>query len=127
MERGEYEVAASLVRTYLGLFERAVAAGELQSRLLAALLTGVARAQPYLKPRSLGGGGGAGAGAETGALAEHVDTIFKLVHVGNFAASTQARSILFHFVSEVSASSRPKQSTRNKLDNPREPTSTGAR
>jgi len=43
-------VAESLMATYLGLFQRAVAGGELKSRLLAALLAGVARAQPYLQP-----------------------------------------------------------------------------
>jgi hypothetical protein len=47
---GHDGVAESLMATYLGLFQRAVAGGELKSRLLAALLAGVARAQPYLQP-----------------------------------------------------------------------------
>lgn len=34
---------------------------------------------------------------KNGALSEHIDSIFKIVHTGNFNASTQALSILFHF------------------------------
>lgn len=53
LARGEAAVAASLMGTYLGLFARAVGEGDLKSRLLAALLTGVARAQPYLDPKTV--------------------------------------------------------------------------
>ena len=147
--RGDSALAASLVSTYLGLFERAVEAGNLKSRLLAALLTGVARAQPYIALADLvagssssssssssidlgsdanghkrkRGGTGDSSGEEEESEAENngtgeagegtvlsnekdaakslhaqIGTIFRMVHVGNFSASTQALSILHHFV-----------------------------
>jgi hypothetical protein len=74
LERGSHDLAASLVHTYLGLFTKAVGADELKSRLLAALLTGVARAQPFLDRTSVG----------RGALSEHVDTLFKMVTSDSF-------------------------------------------
>ena len=82
-------LAASLVKTYLGLFERAVKGGDLMSRLLSAILTGVNRAQPYLKHGDT-------------SLEEHLDVLFRLVHVANFSASTQALSILFHLTQSMS-------------------------
>lgn len=109
-------LAESLMATYLGLFQRAVDGGELKSRLLAALLTGVARAQPYLPPSAWKGtssssssssssSADASAGKSTssnggGVLGEHIDTIFKIVHTGSFQASTQALSILLFFVTQ---------------------------
>jgi len=111
---GSSSLAESLMATYLGLFQRAVDGGELKSRLLAALLTGVARAQPYLSPTAWKGtssssssadasGSGKnnkGASSGGGVLGEHIDTIFKIVHTGSFHASTQALSILLFFVTQ---------------------------
>ncbi|CAM9736642.1 unnamed protein product, partial [Phaeothamnion confervicola] len=85
------ELAASLVKSYFSLFERAIAAGDLKSKLLSALLTGVNRAHPYL-PKQSGGGGSSGVG---GLLGMHVDKLFKMVHQSNFSTSTQALMLLF--------------------------------
>jgi len=74
--------AASLVETYVSLFERAIGQDELGSKLLAALLTGVNRAFPYLN--------------DIGTLAKHTDALFRLVHKGSFAASVQALVLISH-------------------------------
>jgi ribosome biogenesis protein MAK21 len=80
----DQEVAAALVKTYFQLFERAVAAEDLRSRLLSVLLTGVKRAVPYLSH-----------GTSSTPLHEHIDQLFRLCHVGTFATATQALSLLW--------------------------------
>ncbi|CAM9557389.1 unnamed protein product, partial [Chrysoparadoxa australica] len=79
------DLAGKLVDTYFRLFERAVSSGDLKSRLLSALLTGVNRAQPYM------------ADAVDG-LGKHVDELFRIVHQSNFSTSTQALMLLFQIV-----------------------------
>jgi ribosome biogenesis protein MAK21 len=66
--------------------------GEVDSRLLAALLTGVRRAFPYLEA------------AEADQLAGvHGDSLFRLVHQAPFGVATQALALLFQIVSSQSA------------------------
>ena len=121
--------------TYLGLFESAVGGAdkEVQGRLLAALLTGLARAQPYLAsdfaaaspggaspgapPASAkeGAAGKEAAGGAGGAsLVSHLDSIFKVVHVGSFSASTQALSILHHLAMTAQAPKKTKNPAQAK-------------
>ena len=125
--------------TYLGLFESAVGGAdkEVQSRLLAALLTGLARAQPYLasdfaaaspggaspgaSPASAkeGAAGKEAAGGAGGAsLVSHLDSIFKVVHVGSFSASTQALSILHHLAMTAQAHGKSTDPAPKKTKNP---------
>ncbi|KAG5188720.1 hypothetical protein JKP88DRAFT_353331 [Tribonema minus] len=94
-------LAAELIGTYFKLFELAVQAGDLKSRLLSALLTGVNRAHPYLD-----------SGSE--ALATHVDELFKLVHQSNFSTATQALMLLF----QVIRTSAPAATDRDNAQRP---------
>jgi len=68
--------------------------------LLAALLTGVNRAFPYL--------------ADVGALAKHTDALFRLVHKGSFAASVQALVLISHIaIGDASNKSNVPTDTKN--------------
>lgn len=79
------EVAASLVETYVSMFERAVREGEVGSRLLSALLSGINTALPHLR--------------SVEALMPFVNPLFRLVHAANsFTTSTQALVLLSHLV-----------------------------
>eukprot|EP00953_Heterococcus_sp_UTEX-ZZ885_P024026 13171-Heterococcus_DN1.PRE.1 len=92
-------LANELVGTYFRLFERAVQAEDMRTRLLSALLTGVNRAHPYLAKGA-------------GALTEHIDQLFKTVHSTGFNTSTQALLLIFHVVkSDTPSHSRPKPGT----------------
>ena len=55
--------------------------GEVDSRLMSALLMGVNRAYPFAK-------------LEMNKLSEHIHTMYKLVHLGNFSISLQALCLL---------------------------------
>ena len=50
--------------------------GEMDSKLVSALLTGVNRAYPYAR-------------LESGKVTEHVETMFKIIHTANFNTSLQ--------------------------------------
>jgi len=82
LDVGEHAVAVQLVAVYVSLFERAVEAKELGSRLLAALLTGINRAFPYLK--------------DVRALSAHTQELFRIAHSASFSSATQALTLLSH-------------------------------
>ena len=65
MDASSAAVAGQLVECYMSLFERALQQGEMGSRLLAALLTGVNKALPYLRSIE--------------PIVQHVDALFKMV------------------------------------------------
>ena len=52
--------------------------GEMDSKLVSALLTGVNRAYPYAR-------------LESGKVTEHVETMFKIIHTANFNTSLQVK------------------------------------
>ena len=99
IQAGKTTLPASLVSTYFRLFEVAVkkqaasgrkSKGEeaedgMKSRLLSALLTGIHRAQPFLPDNDKD-------------LESHIDGLYKVVHVANPSAATQALLILYHVV-----------------------------
>ncbi|KNC81409.1 hypothetical protein SARC_06273 [Sphaeroforma arctica JP610] len=78
----EAELATTLIELYLALFSHLVEKGEVESKLLAALLTGVNRAFPY-------------ANVTNEKYNEHLDTLFKIVHLSPFATAVQALMLLF--------------------------------
>ncbi len=87
--RGKDEdVATDMVKIYFELFERAVNAGDLKTRLLGAILTGVKRALPYMGPEN----------SRMQALHGYTDQLFRLVHDGGFTTATQAMSLLWRMV-----------------------------
>ncbi|KAG8224282.1 hypothetical protein J437_LFUL005088 [Ladona fulva] len=77
------ELARSLIKLYFSFFKACVKKGEIDSRMMGALLTGVKRAYPYSKMRM-----------EDESLMEHIQTVHKIVHLGNFNTSVHALSLL---------------------------------
>ncbi|XP_044748436.1 CCAAT/enhancer-binding protein zeta [Coccinella septempunctata] len=78
----EHEVAKRLINVYFGFFKACVKKGEIDSRMMSALLIGVNRAYPYAK-------------LEEKVISEHLDTIYKIVHLANFNVSLQALCLLY--------------------------------
>lgn len=76
----ENNVAVELVDCYVSLFEKAVSQDKLGSKLLAALLSGINRAYPYLVDKM--------------SLSKHTDALFKIVHNSSFSSATQALTLL---------------------------------
>jgi hypothetical protein len=76
----EHKVALELVDCYVSLFEKAVTQDTLGSKLLAALLSGINRAFPFLLDKT--------------SLSKHTDALFKIVHQSSFSSATQALTLL---------------------------------
>lgn len=76
----ENKVAVELVDCYVSLFEKAVTQDTLGSKLLAALLSGINRAFPFLVNKT--------------SLNKHTDALFKIVHQSSFSSATQALTLL---------------------------------
>eukprot|EP01134_Creolimax_fragrantissima_P000497 CFRG0497T1 len=82
LSHNESHLATTLIGIYLSLFSNLVEKGEVESKLLAALLTGVNRAFPY-------------ANVSNEEYNQHIDTLFRIVHVSPFVTSVQALMLLF--------------------------------
>lgn len=93
-------VAEVLVETYVSLFEKALAAEELGSRLLTALLNGINRAFAFVKSPA--------------ALRKHTDSLFRIAQTTSFSTATQALVLLLHILFSTSASSDSKNKSKNK-------------
>ncbi len=87
--RGEdADIATEMVRIYFELFERALNAGNLKTRLLGAILTGVKRAMPYMGSED----------SRMKTLHGYTDHLFRLVHDGGFTTATQSMGLLWQMV-----------------------------
>ncbi|PNF43787.1 hypothetical protein B7P43_G09744 [Cryptotermes secundus] len=82
LSNDEAELARSLIHIYFSFFRACVKKGEVDSRLMTALLTGVNRAYPYAKQ-------------EMEKMLEHIDTMYKVVHYASFNVSLYTLSLLF--------------------------------
>lgn len=83
LSRKNPELAAELLETYFVLFEAAVKAGNVNSRLLSALLTGVNRALPYASTPEV-----------LTAVEAKSDSVFTILHIGSPSTSVQAMILL---------------------------------
>ena len=85
------EVATKLIGIYFSFFKLfAVKKGDLDSKLISALLTGVNRAYPYLKTQ------GREEKVSSSSLSSHVETMYRVVHMTtNFGTALQALTLLF--------------------------------
>ncbi|KAK9877934.1 hypothetical protein WA026_020157 [Henosepilachna vigintioctopunctata] len=79
----ESDIAKRLIEVYFGFFKACVKKGEVDSRMMSALLMGVNRAYPY-------------ANLEKDKISEHLDTIYRVVHIANFNVGLQALTLLYH-------------------------------
>lgn len=79
------EVANNLIKVYFSFFKACLKKGEVDSRMMSALLMGVNRAFPFSEMDSKN-------------VEEHVDTIYKVIHVASFNVSLNALSLLHQIV-----------------------------
>ena len=84
-------IAAKLIGIYFSFFKLfAVKKGDLDSKLISALLTGVNRAFPYLNTK------GNTSQVSSNSLGSHVETMYRVVHMTtNFGTALQALTLLF--------------------------------
>lgn len=87
LDKNDEEIAATLIEVYFAFFKACLKRGEPDSRMMAAILMGVKRAYPFAKENSK-------------ILNEHIDSIYKVVHLGSFNVSLNALSLL-HQVSII--------------------------
>lgn len=102
----EQQLASRLLTIYFSFFKMFVKKGEVESKILSALLTGVNRAYPYAK-------------AEKQSILAQVDTLYKIVHVSNFNTSVQALMLIFQVIDVTdSTSDRYFMALYRKLQDP---------
>ncbi|XP_059475304.1 CCAAT/enhancer-binding protein zeta [Neocloeon triangulifer] len=77
------KLATAMINLYFCLFKVCINKGELESKLLQILLNGVKRAFPYAKDSFVG------------TLADHLDTLHKLIHVSSFGIALHALCLLY--------------------------------
>eukprot|EP00105_Crassostrea_gigas_P005739 XP_011419440.1 PREDICTED: CCAAT/enhancer-binding protein zeta [Crassostrea gigas] len=78
----ERDLAVKLIRLYFSFFKSFVNRGEIDSRMMSALLTGVNRAYPYAK-------------MEADYINEQMNTLYKIIHTVNFNTSIQALMLIY--------------------------------
>ncbi|XP_058793340.1 CCAAT/enhancer-binding protein zeta [Phymastichus coffea] len=88
------EVATTLIEVYFAFFKACLKKGEPDSRMMAAILIGVNRAYRFSDTSSI-------------KLNSHIESVYRVVHVGSFNVSLNALSLLFQVVSK-----NPDQSNR---------------
>lgn len=102
----ETHLANRLTDMYFGFFKKCVEQKDIDNKLMLAILTGVSRTMPY---STVG----------RDAVAEHIDTLFKMVHISNVNIATQALSLIFAIISgkrKQIQSSKVEKSARNQIE-----------
>jgi ribosome biogenesis protein MAK21 len=86
LTKEDTELARILLQIYFTMFERYTKKGTsedaMATRLLSGLLTGVNRAYPYADTNMAG-------------ISDQIDSLFRIVHIGNFNTAVQALTLLF--------------------------------
>ncbi|KAL1517383.1 hypothetical protein ABEB36_001152 [Hypothenemus hampei] len=77
----ESDVAKQLIQLYLAFFKACVKKGEVDSRMMSALLMGINRSYPYSK-------------MQFEDLSAHVETFYRLVHLASFNVALQVLMLL---------------------------------
>ncbi|XP_067208361.1 CCAAT/enhancer-binding protein zeta-like isoform X2 [Linepithema humile] len=81
LDRNDDEIAVTLVEVYFAFFKACLKKGEPDSRMMAAILTGVNRTYPFAK-------------IDSKVLSKHIDSVYKVVHFGSFNVSLNALTLL---------------------------------
>ncbi|XP_035451249.2 CCAAT/enhancer-binding protein zeta [Spodoptera frugiperda] len=82
--KDDSKIAENLIRIYFSFFKASIKKGEIDSRLMSAILTGVKRAYPFADKERM---------SES---ASHVDHIHRLVHLAGINVAIHALALLFH-------------------------------
>ncbi|XP_043501387.1 CCAAT/enhancer-binding protein zeta [Polistes fuscatus] len=77
------ELATSLIEVYFAFFKACLKKGEPDSRMMAAILKGVSRTYNYAK-------------CDSELLHNHINSLYKVVHIGSFNVSLNALNLLYH-------------------------------
>ncbi|XP_052271402.1 CCAAT/enhancer-binding protein zeta-like [Dreissena polymorpha] len=100
------QLAAKLISIYFAFFKGFVKKGEVDSKMMSALLSGVNRAYPYAK-------------LEEKVLSEQLEHLYKIVHIVNFNTSLQALMLLYQVMgTSESISERYYNALYRKLVDP---------
>lgn len=89
--KDEASLAVTLIKLYFSFFKACIKKGEIDSRLMSALFTGVNRAFPFARK-------------EINTIMEHIDTLYKVVHLASFNVSLHALCLLFHVTDQENTS-----------------------
>lgn len=84
--KDDSKIAENLIRIYFAFFKASIKKGEIDSRLMSAILTGVKRAFPFADRERV----------SQLTAGEHVTAVHKLVHVAPPAVALHALALLFH-------------------------------
>ncbi|CAD0206150.1 unnamed protein product [Chrysodeixis includens] len=82
--KDDSKIAENLIRIYFSFFKASIKKGEIDSRLMSAILTGVKRAYPFADKERL---------VES---SSHVDAIHRLVHLAGINIAIHALALLYH-------------------------------
>ncbi|XP_034244442.1 CCAAT/enhancer-binding protein zeta-like [Thrips palmi] len=80
--KADAQIAANIIKLYLSFFKACVKLGDVDSKMLGVLLSGVNRAYPYAKEAM-------------DSISEQLDTLYKIVHIAPFHVSLQGLTLLF--------------------------------
>ncbi|XP_064621873.1 CCAAT/enhancer-binding protein zeta-like [Lineus longissimus] len=81
LSQAECKLATRLIGVYFSFFKSYVKKGEVDSKMMSALLSGVNRAYPFATDKEK--------------IGEQMNTLYKLVHIVNFNTSIQALMLLY--------------------------------
>lgn len=85
LNREDADTATNLIDVYFAFFKACLKKGEPDSKMMAAILTGVNRAYRFANKEAI-------------KINDHIDSIYKVVHVGSFNVSLNALSLLYQIV-----------------------------
>ncbi|CAL4117620.1 unnamed protein product, partial [Meganyctiphanes norvegica] len=83
--KDDYKLAGKLIKLYFGFFKACTKQGEVDTRLMGALLRGINRAFPY-------------AHIEGQELEQQLNTLYKICHIVNFNIATQALQLIYQVI-----------------------------
>ncbi|CAH2061987.1 unnamed protein product, partial [Iphiclides podalirius] len=82
--KDDSKIAENLIRIYFSFFKASIKKGDIDTRLMSAILTGVKRAYPFAE------------GGRLAAAADHVAAVHRLVHLARPSVAVHALALLFH-------------------------------
>ncbi|CAG5059919.1 unnamed protein product [Parnassius apollo] len=82
--KDDWKIAENLIRIYFSFFKASIKKGEIDSRLMSAILTGVKRAYPFADKERLA------------STTEHINAVHRLVHLAGLSVAVHALALLFH-------------------------------
>ncbi|XP_034183244.2 nucleolar complex protein 1 isoform X1 [Osmia lignaria lignaria] len=105
LNKEDEEIASTLIEVYFAFFKACLKKGEPDSRMMAAILTGVNRAFPFAR-------------MDSNILSNHIDSVYKVVHIGSFNVSLNALNLLYQITGKDEVQSNRFYSTfyRKLLD-----------